>query len=247
MTKRDYNQEFKDTAERKYAYEFDYIHRDYMMKALAPWMRGGRALELGCFEGEFTKRIVARFDQVDVVEAADKLIDVARSKVPGSVRFHHATFEAVQLEGGVYDAVFLVHTLEHLDDPQLVLRRIGAWLRPGGSLFLVVPNARAPSRQIATHMGLISHHEAVTPGEWDHGHRRTYALDTLEREARDAGLAVTARGGILFKPLANYQIDKAMAAGIIDEKFIEGCYHLGSVYPDLCASVYVVCQRGEGR
>ncbi len=40
-------------------------------------------------------------------------------------------------------------------------------------------------------------------------------------------------------------VDTGLAAGIIDMAFLEGCYHLGSVYPDLCASVFVVCAPPE--
>jgi len=57
-----------------------------------------------------------------------------------------------------------------------------------------------------------------------------------------AGLQVTQRGGILFKPMANFQFDAALRAGIIDQAFFDGCYKLGMKYPDLTASVYVVCE-----
>jgi hypothetical protein len=54
-------------------------------------------------------------------------------------------------------------------------------------------------------MGLISHNAAVTPAEAEHGHRCTYSLDTLERDAVAAGLKVVHRSGIFFKALANFQ------------------------------------------
>jgi 2-polyprenyl-3-methyl-5-hydroxy-6-metoxy-1,4-benzoquinol methylase len=245
MPPRDYNQESRDLEGRKYAYDFDYVHREYMVEALSPFFNGGAALELGCYKGEFTRLIAARFDDVTVVEAGSELIEEARAKVPATVAFIHSTFEAVTLDRR-FDAIFLVHTLEHLDDAVAVLSRARGWLSEGGRLFVVVPNANAPSRQIAVHMGLISHNDAVTAGEYAHGHRRTYALDTLERDARAADLRVLHRGGVLFKPLANFQLDQALNAGIISREFIEGCYRLGMVYPDLCASVFVVCDRGGG-
>jgi hypothetical protein len=48
---RDHNQEFQDTADRKYAYDFDYVHREYMMRAFEPFLPSGRALEMGCYKG----------------------------------------------------------------------------------------------------------------------------------------------------------------------------------------------------
>lgn len=241
---RDYNAEARDLDDRKYAYDFDYIHRDYMIQAFSPFMNGGRALELGCYKGEFTKLLRRHYSDLTVVEAADELIREASANVGPGVRFVKGLFEDVSLEGQ-FDAIFLIHTVEHLDDPVPVLKRINSWLATGGQLFLVAPNANAPSRQIAVKMGLITHNAAVTPGEFTHGHRRTYSLDTLERDARTAGLHVDLRGGILFKPLANFQFDQAMKAGIIGKDFVEGCYQLGMVYPDLCASVYLLCSSGR--
>ncbi|MGZ3688936.1 MAG: class I SAM-dependent methyltransferase [Bdellovibrionota bacterium] len=242
MTTRDYNQEAKDLTDRKYAYDFDYVHREYMIRALSPYFHGKRALEMGCYKGEFTKLLKPLFKDLSVVEAASELVQEAKKNVGGGVHFHHGTFETAEFKEK-FDSIFLVHTLEHLDDPVAILRKAGGWLTDGGKFFIVVPNANAPSRQIAVHMGLIKHNTAVTEGEYEHGHRRTYALDTLERDALAAGLRVSFRGGILFKPFANFQFDQATRAGIISKEYIEGCYQLGMVYPDLCASIYLVCER----
>ena len=140
----------------------------------------------------------------------------------------------------------LTHVLEHLDDPVLVLRRINdEWLADGGRLFLVCPNADAASRQIAVHMGLLTHRAAVTPAEAEHGHRRTYSLDTLERDAVAAGLDVVHRSGVFFKALANYQWDLMLEADIVSKEYLDGCFGLGQRYPDLCASIFLLCERGE--
>ena len=239
---RDYDKEFQDTTLRQYAYDFDSVVRKYMMRTLAPFFpRGGKALEIGCFEGESTRLIGEHFDDLTVLEASGELIATARANVRDGIAFVHDTIETVEF-GPRFDAIFLVHTLEHLDAPVDALARIGSWLTPGGRLFLVVPNAQAASRQIAVRMGLIETNNSVTEGERIHGHRCTYSLDTLEHEALQAGLQVTQRGGILFKPMANFQFDAALRAGIIDQPFFEGCYKMGMKYPDLTASVYVVCE-----
>jgi 2-polyprenyl-3-methyl-5-hydroxy-6-metoxy-1,4-benzoquinol methylase len=245
MSVRDYNQEHRDGA-RKYSYDFDAVLRGYMMRTLDPFLRPGRALELGCYTGDVTELIAQRYERVTVVEASDELIAATRRRVHSGVTFLHSTFETAALDGA-FDAVFLMHTLEHLDDPRLVLRRISGWLSETGRLFVVVPNANAPSRQIAVQMGLIPFNSAVTDGERAHGHRKTYTLDTLEREILDGGLSVVHRGGVFFKPLANYQFDKLMGGDVITPEYLEGCYRLGMHYPDLCASIYVICERTPAR
>jgi len=239
---RDFNREYQDGA-RKYAYDFDGVVRRYMMKALAPHFRPGRALELGCYTGDVTEMIAEVYDDLTVVEASSDLVDTASRRLGRRATFVTATFETASLDGR-YDAIFLVHTLEHVDDAVLVLKRIRGWLSEEGRLFVVVPNAHAPSRQIAVHMGLVAYPEAVTDAEREHGHRRTYSLETLERDARAAGLSIVDRGGVFFKALANYQFDRLMGGDVISQGYMDGCYELGRQYPDLCASVYVVCGRG---
>ncbi len=139
-----------------------------------------------------------------------------------------------------FDNIVLTHVLEHLDDPVGVLKRINdEWLTDDGRFFLVCPNANAPSRQIAVKMGLITHNAAVTPAEAEHGHRCTYSLDTLERDAVAAGLKVVHRSGIFFKALANFQWDRLLKTDIISTEYLEGCYRLGQQYPDLCSSIFL--------
>jgi len=237
------DQAFADNVHRTYAYGFDYIVQTYLLRSLSPFFKpGGKALELGCFEGESTQRLARYFDDLTVLEAVNTLIETARANVPASVEFIHSTIETADL-APQFDAIFLVHTLEHLDDGVAAMSRIKQWLSPGGYFFVAVPNADAASRQIATKMGLIDTNNAVTEGEHLHGHRRTYSFDTLESEVRRAGLEVVTRGGVIFKGLANFQIDRALKENIIDAAYIEGCYALGMQYPELCSTIYMVCRR----
>jgi len=238
---RDYNAEYKDGA-RKYAYEFDTILRRYMMRALDPFLPPGRALEMGCYLGDVTEMLAERYTDLTVIEASGELASAAQKRLGARARFLQGMFETIDV-AEQFDAIFLMHTLEHLDDPVHVLRRAGGWLNDSGRLFVVVPNANAPSRQIAVQMGLIPFNSAVTDAEREHGHRRTYSLDTLERDVVGAGLRIVHRGGVFFKPLANYQFDKLAGGDIVSDAYLEGCYRLGMHYPDLCASIYVVCDR----
>ena len=240
---RNYNEEFQDNDQRQYAYDFDSVVRGYMMRTLAPFfLLNGKALEIGCFEGDSTRLYAEHFNDLTVIEASDQLIETARKQVPANIKFIHASIETADIEP-IYDSIFLVHTLEHLDDPVACLARIRSWLKPNGRFFIVVPNANAASRQIAVKMGLIESNQWVTSGERAHGHRCTYSLDTLENDARKAGLEIEARGGVFFKPFANFQFDALIKQKIIDQAYLDGCYALGMHYPELTASIYLICKQ----
>lgn len=243
---RDYNAEIQDAQSHQYAYGFDLdVMHPYMLRSFAPFFRPGSLLELGSFKGDFTRRFLPWFDDITCVEASSVAMAEAQEKIGSNVGFVNDRFETVTLPRR-YDHIILTHVLEHLDDPVRLLKRINdEWLTDGGRFFLVCPNANAPSRQIAVKMGLISHNAAVTAAEAQHGHRRTYALDTLERDATAAGLQVVHRSGVFFKALANFQWDRLLKTDIISSEYLDGCYQLGQQYPDLCSSIFLLCERGK--
>ena len=251
MNGRNYNDELDDSSNvenEKYVYGFDLdVLHPYMVRSFEPFLNKGSVLELGSYKGDFTTRLLPYSDDITGVEASDVAVGEARSRLGDRVSFVNALFETVQLPKR-YDNIVMTHVLEHLDDPVQVLKRINdEWLAEKGRFFLVCPNANAPSRQIAVKMGLISHYAAVTPAEAEHGHRITYSLDTLERDAVRAGLKVVHRSGIFFKALANFQWDRLLQTDIVSKEYLEGCFQLGQVYPDLCASIFLVCERGASK
>ncbi len=245
-TGRNYNDELKDTAEHKYGYNFDFdVMHSFMLRSFIPYFRKGNLLELGSYKGNFTKRFFPHFDDITCVEASNEAIETAKKDLGNKVKFINSLFEKARLPGK-YDHIVLTHVLEHIDEPVSLMKRINdEWLSDNGRFFLVCPNANAPSRQIAVKMGLISHNTAVTPAEKEHGHRITYSLDTLERDARLAGLTVVYRSGIFFKALANFQWDRLLGTDIISPEYLEGCYQLGQQYPDLCSSIFLLCEKGN--
>jgi len=243
---RNYDSEMKDTPDHKYAYSFDFdVMHPFMVKSFEPFLKEGSILELGSFKGDFTKRLLPYSNDITCVEASGEAIEFGSPIFDDKVKFVHSLFETVNLPKK-YDNIILTHVLEHLDDPITILKRINnEWLSDNGRFFLVCPNANAPSRQIAVKMGLISHNHAITPAEKEHGHRITYTLDTLERDARAAGFNVVHRSGIFFKALANFQWDRLLQTDIISKEYLDGCFALGHHYPDLCSSIFLVCKKGE--
>lgn len=242
---RNYNKEFQDTADHKYAYSFDFdVMHPFMLKSFIPFFRQGNLLELGSFKGDFTRRFLPYFDDITCVEASAEAIEIAKREFLSGIKFVNGLFEETRLPT-VYDNIILTHVLEHIDDSVALLKKINdEWLSDTGRFFLVCPNANAPSRQIAVKMGLISHNSAITPAEKEHGHQITYTLDTLERDCKAAGLNVVYRSGIFFKALANFQWDRLLGTDIISKEYLEGSYQLGQQYPDLCSSIFLMCEKG---
>lgn len=240
---RDYDKESADTPSHRYAYDFDFgVMHGYMMKSFIPWFRPGSVLELGSFRGDFTRRLLEFFPTVTCMEASADAVRFASAVTGTRARIIHSTFADASL-AEKFDNVVLTHVLEHIDDPVSLLALIRRrWLSPSGRLLLVCPNANAASRQIAVRMRVLSHNCVVTPSEAAHGHHITYTLDTLERDAVGAGLTVVHRSGIFFKAFANFQWDLLLRTKIVSQEYLDGCFMLGQIYPDLCASIFLVCE-----
>ena len=79
---RDYNEESKDNAERRYTYDFDHsVMHPFMLRSFEPFFVDGRALELGSFEGRFTERLLAHFTDLTCVEASSEAAAKARKVI----------------------------------------------------------------------------------------------------------------------------------------------------------------------
>ncbi len=55
-------------------------------------------------------------------------------------------------------------------------------------------------------------------------------------------MSVVHRSGIFFKALANFQWDRLLQTDIVSPAYLEGCYALGQQYPDLCSSIFLLCE-----
>jgi 2-polyprenyl-3-methyl-5-hydroxy-6-metoxy-1,4-benzoquinol methylase len=221
---------------------FDVAMRGYMMRTFEPWFRDGPCLQVGCAHGDQTSLLVERFADLTVLEPVPRFLALTRERIGGRATFVQALIETYATDRR-FETIFFSHVLEHVLDPVATLARLGALLSRTGRLFVIVPNAEAPSRRIAVKMGVLDHLEALSRDDVAAGHRRVYRLDTLCRDVVAAGLAAESSGGVFYKPLANFQFNALMGGELIGDAFMEGCFQLGREHPTSCASIYVVAGR----
>lgn len=240
---RDLDREFQDNVGRKYAYDFDWVIRSFLLKRVTPHLkRDGKTLEIGAFMGDMSEQILAHFPNLTILEGSADLCHHLETRFGKQISIRHGLIETYKFEEN-FDTIFLVHTLEHLDNPVQSLRLIYGWLAPGGSLVVAVPNADALSRQIAVRMGLISTNTAVTDAERHHGHLRTYDMDSFLSDIRQSGLQVSDWGGVVLKPLSNGQFDQALSSELVSRDYVEACDSLSKDYPQFAATLYAVIKH----
>ncbi len=102
----------------------------------------GRALDVGCGDGDFLAHLRRRGWQVVGLELSAAAAGRARER---GVEVREEELEAAGFAPGSFDLVTLWHVLEHLPDPRRALEEARRVLRPGGLLVLEVPNISSPT------------------------------------------------------------------------------------------------------
>lgn len=97
-----------------------------------------RVLDVGCGSGLFLAALAKRGFECHGTEFSDDTAVRARA-LPG-LRVHTGPIDADTYAAGSFDLISVWHVLEHLGDPDELLRHCARWLRPGGALMLAVPN-----------------------------------------------------------------------------------------------------------
>ena len=110
----------------------------YLLDDLAPV--GVRVLDVGYGGGSVAKAVKhERPDlQVSGCDLSQSALDVALA-APGGVEFQLATAERLPFADGEFDFVWIFDVLEHVDDPERVLREVARVLKPGGGFHIVLP------------------------------------------------------------------------------------------------------------
>lgn len=99
---------------------------------------GSRLIDIGAASGVFAKMASdAGFDAVacdyseDALSYAEEHYNIATIRSPA---------ENIDTPDNSFDIITILHTVEHLPDPQGVLKELYRILRPGGMIFLETPN-----------------------------------------------------------------------------------------------------------
>lgn len=153
-----------------------------------------RVLDVGCSDGSFAKQLLDNdlCNEVHGIEpfkdaflkAQDKLNFVFNSRVEDVIS---------KLEDNYYDIIFFNDVLEHLIDPEQVLKEFKSKLTHDGIIITSVPNVR----NLGNLYNLIIKRdwEYVESGILDSTHLRFFTLKSFERTVRNAGYNVIFIGG----------------------------------------------------
>jgi 2-polyprenyl-6-hydroxyphenyl methylase / 3-demethylubiquinone-9 3-methyltransferase len=170
--------------------------------ALVKPLGGMAALDIGCGAGlacEPLARLGAEVTGVDA--AADNVAAASAHAEAVGLDIRYMAGEVGGLDIGTFDLVTCLEVVEHVADKAAFLRDVAARLAPangnaGGLLVISTPNRTAASRVL-----LVGAAEAVGYVPKGTHHWRDFVRpEELEALLAEAGLVVTARRGIAWRP-----------------------------------------------
>ena len=116
-----------------------------LLRSFEPFRRTGRLLDVGCGGGFFVGEAAAAGWDAAGTEVSAAAVEFGRSR---GWRLHRGLIADAGLGPGALDVLTLFEVLEHVRDPEGLLRECAGVLRPGGLLYLTTPNMGSLSRRL---------------------------------------------------------------------------------------------------
>ena len=180
-------------------------------------LRGKRVLDVGCGGGILSEALARRGAQVTGIDLATQTIEVAELHALESqltIRYVREAAETHAVHSaGAYDVVTCMEMLEHVPEPDSVLRALRTLVKPGGHVFVSTLNRNLKSYLLAI-VGAEYVMNLLTRGT--HTYERFIKPSELARWARAAQLTVEDIAGLAYDPFQNV----ARKSGDVDVNYM---------------------------
>ncbi len=194
-------------GEFKPLHEINPLRLDYIDRRAA--LAGKQVLDVGCGGGILAESMAACGAQVTGIDMASSSLEVARLHLLESghqVDYRLSSAEQLATERpGQFDVVTCMEMLEHVPDPESVVRACADLVKPGGSVFFSTIN-RNPKAYLFAVVGAEYLLRLLPKGT--HDYARFIRPSELVRWARTVGLQTQDITGLTYNPLSGiYRLD----------------------------------------
>ncbi|POZ62094.1 bifunctional 2-polyprenyl-6-hydroxyphenol methylase/3-demethylubiquinol 3-O-methyltransferase UbiG [Chromobacterium alticapitis] len=187
-------------SEFKPLHEINPLRLDYIDRHAA--LAGKKVLDVGCGGGILAESMALKGAQVTGIDLAKKSLKVAQlhsleTGVPIDYRCVPVEELAAEMPAG-FDVVTCMEMLEHVPDPQSVVRACATLVKPGGWVFFSTLNRNAKAYLLAV-VGAEYVLNMLPRGT--HEYARFLKPSELGRMVRHAGLDLQGLSGMAYNPL----------------------------------------------
>lgn len=166
-------------------------------------------IDLGWGDGICAPKIARVSSSYFLIEGSHALAAEAGSVLAeyGNAVVHRAMFESWSPRStDLAGTIVASHVLEHVDDPVALLGRMKSWLKPGGTIVGLVPNARSIHRLVGVLTGAATSPYELSERDHMVGHQRVFDLQSLTEVFDRSGFRVEETKGFFLKPSNNARL-----------------------------------------
>jgi trans-aconitate methyltransferase len=208
--------------------------------------RSSHVISLGIGHAVVSKaissQVFAQEGRYSIVEGSEEIIARFRQAWPAGrpqPAIHRSLFEDFVPEAPC-DIVEMGFVLEHVDDPERLLRHCRTWIGPAGAILLAVPNALSLHRRIGMNAGLLDDPYRLSEADLQLGHQHYFDLPSLQHLVRKSGLQPRRVEGIMLKPLTTAQLRRAGLPPEVQAALAR----MGRDFPEIANALYIEAVLG---
>lgn len=158
-----------------------------------------KLLEIGCGDGEFTKRIVKLPISITAIDVTPGVILRAKSNIK-NVSFRVMDTEKLSFKSDSFDVVCGISILHHVNQKK-ALKEIIRVLKPGGIIFFSEPNLINPQTFVSLRIGFLRKLLEYSPNE------KAFVRWQIEKQVKKVGFKnVEVRNYDFLHPLTPYSL-----------------------------------------
>ena len=220
-------------SDNLYDYDNEILMKWYPKRIIKKSKKTDSLLELGVGHGFTTSILSKYFERHVALDASPAVIKHFHINFPYSkTEIIETWFEKYSTEEK-FDIIVMGFILEHVDNPNAILTQFKKFLKPGGKIFLAVPNAEVMNRRLGYLAGMLSDVSELSEYDILSGHQRYFTINSFNDEIIKAGYNTISMEGIFLKPFTTKQIISLN----FPKSVIDALCEMGMEYPELSSGL----------
>ncbi len=145
-------------------------------------------LDVGCGAGDLAKRLKEKGHEVSGIDLSSDALSYAREHLKEDFAFDIEGDDwPANLMSRRYDVVVVSEVIEHLFEPQELIKKLKALLKENGCFIITTPNVLFWKNRLAMLFGKFEYQEI---GIMDYGHIRFFTFQTVRRFFKKLGMSI---------------------------------------------------------
>lgn len=216
-----------------YTFDNDIMLSWYAKRVVEVTKPGSSCLDLGLGHGVTSIMFSKHFGTYKIIEGSKNVMEQFGKDHPNhGIELIEGFFENFDTDER-FDHIVMGFVLEHVDDADLIVSIYKKFLKPGGSIFVAVPNSHALNRRFGFVAGMLADLKEYSEYDIKLGHKRFYDVDMLREFMQKHNLEVVREEGIFMKVMTTQQmLDLKIPQSIIDAMCV-----VGIDYPELSVAL----------